>query len=41
MGLTVVKCGGSDAIDVDQLCADIALVRAQGERVLLGARRCR
>lgn len=35
MGLTVVKCGGSDAIDVDQLCADIAAVRRSGERILL------
>jgi acetylglutamate/LysW-gamma-L-alpha-aminoadipate kinase len=34
-GLTVVKCGGSDAIDADRVCADIAALRGTGERVLL------
>lgn len=33
--LTVVKCGGSDAIDADRLSTDIAAVRATGERVVL------
>jgi acetylglutamate/LysW-gamma-L-alpha-aminoadipate kinase len=35
LGTTVVKCGGNDAIDPDQLCADIAAIRANGEQVVL------
>lgn len=35
MGLTVVKCGGSDTIDPDRVCADIAALRGTGESVLL------
>ena len=34
-GLTVVKCGGSDAIDADRVCADIAVLRATGEQVVV------
>ena len=33
--LTVVKCGGNDAIDADRVAADVAALRATGERVLV------
>jgi acetylglutamate/LysW-gamma-L-alpha-aminoadipate kinase len=35
VGLIVVKCGGSDAIDVDRLCADIAVVHSKEQVVLV------
>ena len=35
MGLTVVKCGGSDAIDLDRLSVDTAVLRDTGERIVL------
>jgi [amino group carrier protein]-L-2-aminoadipate 6-kinase len=33
--VTVIKCGGSDAIGVAGVCADVAKLRAAGERALL------
>lgn len=34
-GVTVIKCGGSDAISIAQICADVAKLRAAGERAVL------
>jgi acetylglutamate/LysW-gamma-L-alpha-aminoadipate kinase len=34
-GVTVVKCGGSDAIGIAEICADVAKLRSVGERLLL------
>jgi len=34
-GVTVIKCGGSGAIGIAEICADVAKLRAAGERTLL------
>jgi acetylglutamate/LysW-gamma-L-alpha-aminoadipate kinase len=34
-GVIVVKCGGSDAIGIAEICADLAKLRSVGERLLL------
>jgi [amino group carrier protein]-L-2-aminoadipate 6-kinase len=34
-GVTVIKCGGSDAIGMAEICADVAKLRGAGERTLL------
>lgn len=34
-GVTVIKCGGSDAISIAQICADVGKLRAADERAVL------